>query len=85
MYIRNLGFKDVLYEQPLKMERFVISLYKICAEDGKVVVELFEPEIKFFLRISFQTLKIIIETFSYFYFCHWPVIECPPLIGFQFF
>ncbi len=45
MFIRNIGFKDVLYEQPLKMERFVTSLFKICAEDGKIVVELFEQKI----------------------------------------
>ncbi len=45
MFIRNIGLNDVLYEQPLKMEGFVISLFKICAEDGKIVVELFEPKI----------------------------------------
>jgi hypothetical protein len=49
MFIINIGFNDVLYEQLLKMERFVISLYKICAEDGKIVVELFEPmDVSFF-------------------------------------
>ncbi len=43
-----LASKTSFTNSPSKMERFVISLFKICAEDGKIVVELFEPKIKFF-------------------------------------